>query len=113
MTRSAEGQATWEQARAARKYALEPLRVALVREGRAQTWLQRQLENRLRMTVKTTLLRAYLHGYARIPRDVLSAACWIAGITERDITARIADADVLFQATKTGTTPGRGTIPRK
>lgn len=80
-----------------RRYALAPLRDALVREGRSRPWLMRQLGERVGIQIKLPLLYAYLNGYARVPRNVLSAACWIAGAQERAITERIADEAVLFQ----------------
>ena len=80
-----------------RKYALAPLREALEREGRKQAWLVRQLDERVGIQVNGRTLNNYLNGYARIPRNVLSAACWIAGAQERDITERIADDTMLFQ----------------
>ena len=81
----------------ARKYALEPLREALAREGRKQAWLREQLRERVGITVKPAAFSNYLNGYARIPRNVLSMVCWIAGAQERDILARVADEAVLIQ----------------
>lgn len=84
----------------ARKYALAPVKEALEREGRRQSWLVRQLEERVGLKVNRRTLNSYLNGYARTPRNVLSATCWIAGVQERDVLARIADEASLIQPAK-------------
>ena len=97
LARTAVAAEMWRQQIAARKYALEPLKAVLRREGRTQAWLARQLGERVAMQVSRRQLSDYLNGYARIPQRVLSAACWIAGAREADVMTRIADEEVLLQ----------------
>lgn len=97
LARSAAADVVWRQAVVTRKYALAPIRDALTREGRRPVWLRGQLEERVGIRLSRATLSSYLHGYARIPRTVLSAACWIAGAQERDVLARVPDEAVLIQ----------------
>ena len=101
MARSVDGEALWRRQVALRREAMAPLKAALVREGRSQTWLLRELKARVRISLSVSLLRAYLNGYARIPQRVLSAACWIAGVQESAITVRVDDEALLIQQPRT------------
>lgn len=101
MTRSAEAAEMWRQQTKVRRYALEPLKTALAREGRTQTWLARQLGERIGIQVAISTLNNYVMGHARIPRNVLSAACWIAGARENDVLGRVADEALLIQQPRT------------
>lgn len=105
--RSAAATLRWREQTAERRYALEPLKLALKREGRTQAWLARTLRERTGIAVTRASLNGYLNGYSRIPQKHLSALCWIAGARETDITWRIAEEETLIQ-------PVRGTRkPRK
>lgn len=97
LARSAAAEAVWRQAVVTRKYALAPLREALEREGRRPVWLRGQLEERVGIRLSRSTLSSYICGYARFPRNVLSAACWIAGAQERDVLARVPDEALLIQ----------------
>lgn len=89
-----------ERARAVgmRRHAMEPLKSALAREGRTQTWLMRQMKERAAIAVTQVTLNSYLNGYTRVRRDFVRAACLIAGANPGDVYARIAGQEaVLFQ----------------
>lgn len=87
--------------RSIRKHAMEPVKVALMREGRTQTWLMRQLAARGGMRVGQSALYSYLSGQARVRREFVQAACLIAGANPGDVYARIAGQEtVLFQPDK-------------
>lgn len=95
------------QERAQRRYAMEPIKLALKRSGRTQRWLMRELREQTALVVSYTSLCNYLSGYCRISRDILRAICWVVSnphsftpgsvITERDIMERVADVEVLIQ----------------
>lgn len=97
---AAEVEATRRE-RATRRYAMEPVKVALKREGRPQTWLMRQLRDRAGIHVSQSTLYNYLSGYARTTRAFVRAACLVAGANPGDVYARIAGHEtVLFQPEK-------------
>lgn len=104
LARSAAAEAVWRQAMVTRRYALAPIREALAREGRRLTWLRNQLDERVGIQISKGQFDSYVGGYARIPRNVLSAACWIAGAHERDVLARVPDEAVLIQPARRGKT---------
>lgn len=84
-----------------RRHAMEPLKNALTREGRTQTWLMRQLKERAGITVTQITLNSYLNGYTRVRHAFVRDACLIAGANPGDIYARIAGKEGdLFQAEK-------------
>lgn len=88
-----------ETERALRRSAMEPIRLALHREGRPATWLMRQLASRANLRVSQSTLYNYLSGYARVPRGFVQSACLIAGANYGDVCARVAGNEtVLFQA---------------
>ena len=100
---AAVGKRQKERARSVdiRRHAMEPLKSALAREGRTQTWLMRQMKERAGIAVKQVTLNSYLNGYTRVRREFVRAACLIAGANPGDIYARIAGQEtVLFQAEK-------------
>lgn len=90
-----------------RKYALVPLKSALEREGRKQSWLRNQLHDRMGIELGQTRLSNYLNGYARVPQAVLSAMCWILStkqhpIAETDVLDRVPDEALLIQPARRG-----------
>ena len=102
MARSAEAVELWRRQIAVRKYALAPLKAALTREGRTQTWLVEQLRTQTGIAVKWSRLNSYFNGYARIPQQMLAAVCRILStrenpVWESDITTRVTDTAVLIQ----------------
>lgn len=85
-----------------RKYAMALVKEALEREGRKQSWLQEQLEERMGIKIERPRFYSYTNGYARTPRQVLSAMCWILStkqhpLADSDVLARVPDEAVLIQ----------------
>lgn len=90
-----------QREQATRRYALEPIRLALKSEGRTMTWLMGRLTERGGIQVKRSALYSYLSGQVRVRREFVARACLIAGANPGDVYARIAGQEsVLFQPDK-------------
>src|SRR5690349_4036299 len=102
-----------------RKRAMQPLKDRLAHEGRAQTWLVHQLQNRgFRVTQQSW--SNYANGHSRIAQPMLVAACIIAtgDIAAADqlcteILAALEDRTLLLQPVTTRRRKSRSTRGRR